>query len=277
MDLLTLALAKSYTDSQRLGYAELEKRRYGWVGDTSGLNVFPGEVLGVETNFYRVSEDIILSVDNFEAHVTYTNGELYVLGNVSVVEETDAILVYGSSILGVGALHIILLKSALSEEIPAGVYFAKNDDCYVSWFNDGYVETIHPIDQKYVNNIIDLTKFNCTYNGETVTFNDALFAMLQASLQGGGSAQIAQVDDIDGSLKKAASGTGNVKIRTSIDDDTVDFPVMYAFDADGAGQMSCSYVSNIQNIGYMDTAFIIQFTNGDTETTLFVRAELISA
>ena len=145
----TLEEAKKYTDSQRIAYTIETPCKVSWFGDTTGLAVLPGEMLDIGWDFYQVSKEIVVSYDNVSMYYNISD-KLYFAHGTYVVEEPGVILLYCSSPLGNDALHAIVLSEDISEEITAGVYFAKKEATYLSSIFGLYIETVHQIDPKFI-------------------------------------------------------------------------------------------------------------------------------
>lgn len=151
MDVVTLALAKQYTDNQRLAYAE-GQHLITWDGDEEGKFIIP---MGDNNSLVRVSENIIdLSkavkvvsktiIDNetagtqertdFEFYSEYPLNSLDTSGGMLVMTcAEDADLGFGFTTLK--GTYMMMGRFDSMKMFVSEILFA---------------ETIHPIDPKYI-------------------------------------------------------------------------------------------------------------------------------
>ena len=168
MDMITLAMAKAYTDSQRLGYTEPGKV-LTYDGNKTGKPVILDALVKISDTPIDVSaiESItfggnVLTKDDF----TLMNQDA--LSVVLVNEETLLISAAEDADMGDGSI------------VTKGVWVMHTDFGYGS--EVVFAETIHPINAKYVAKIIDLNKYNVIVDGETKPMGEAI---VECILSGG--------------------------------------------------------------------------------------------
>ena len=151
MGVLTLAMAKAYTDSQRLAYIETTEG-LTFDGDRDGkesigpcykisdvpINVDDVTEIAIRDN----SSEVILSKDAFEINRAFDNGITAISGRI----ESDSGSMEGVWVLSVG-------DNATFEgtSVAKGTYVCRaGSKVYVTEVRGVVIETIHPIDPKYI-------------------------------------------------------------------------------------------------------------------------------
>ena len=143
MDIITLAMAKSYTDSQRIAYDE--KTAITWDGNTDGLT----SIAPLGFPMYRVSDKLIPP-----GAVQATMADGRVLPDMASEPLPGVVLAAEGMLISAKAGEYAEGDMVIS--IPeSGTYFAKpNSDNFVISVS---FETIHPIDPKYIPPVDSLT------------------------------------------------------------------------------------------------------------------------
>lgn len=153
MDLLTLSLAKRYADEQRVAYTELERGSISWDGNVDGRAKFPLEYLGSGGFLYHISSTFLRPSDIDQ--LTAFNPETGVHSSVKVTEfvvEPGVTIVYGeymSAIGGTSGIMALSINGAV-DDLPPGTYVFHRDTDYIENIYGTVIETIHPIDPKYL-------------------------------------------------------------------------------------------------------------------------------
>lgn len=140
MDMITLALAKQYTDSQKLAYTEGGGSLI-WDGNTEGKEVY-------NENFVRVSTKA-LDLNEIATVTLSENGEVTTIA----ASEGNVIVDNGASLFIADVPLIISVSVAGTADFAyfdVGTYLftTPEADAYVSSVT--FKETIHPIDPKYL-------------------------------------------------------------------------------------------------------------------------------
>jgi len=182
MDMLTLAMAKSYTDSQRLAHSTkevkvLRETHNGVCWDT------PIPVVAGKTYIVTIDSGIFTSVAKDDES-----------GNVFLNCFSDK-----------GELVLSYVEFQPIDYAEIAIYGGK------TFIVSEEVETIHPIDPKYLPgevkpNVIDLTQYNAVdEGGVSCSFNDVV---LDLFAKGGGNSELQH----DGSFWQDVSRGGNMRI-----------------------------------------------------------------
>lgn len=154
LDVLTLAAAKKYTDSQRLGYTETVKKTITWDGNTEGKLAIPAENMLA----YKVSDTPIkITQDNIK-RIRFSNDSVKIDGYVvqSQTAENGATM---SAVIGIMGMVTGQLAAVAYDDIyvdgdliiEKGVYFGMgyNGKDYISIL-ETEEEVIHKVDPKYL-------------------------------------------------------------------------------------------------------------------------------
>lgn len=128
MDLITLALAKKYTD-EKAGYSE--QNVFTFDGNTEGKLVV-NNMVRVSTK--KIDATTAVSVTGMAGGVEQT-----------IVKENMTI---DDGVLSFQGLCFVLCSNGEDEEYPVGVYVLATEEMYVSRVE--FAETIHPIDPKFI-------------------------------------------------------------------------------------------------------------------------------
>lgn len=189
MDAVTLAMAKKYTDSQRLGYSAYDMLdMVCFDGNIADKPTISGEALGLSGTYVHASDKVFDGGIALEADVRLGNGEIYSVKNLRVDKSGDGIwfLLGKMDLSGIHfegeRLLALSFGSALAEALgrPAGTY-VWTETIYGYYFfvcgaSGHFTETIHPIDPKFLPGVVvDLDKYGI---GEIILY---LFS------QGGGT------------------------------------------------------------------------------------------
>ena len=153
MDEETLAMAKAYTDSQRLAYTELERGAISWDGNIDGRAKFPLEYLGSGGFLYHISSTFLRPSDIYQ--LTVFNPGTGVHSSVKITEfvvEPGVTIVYGEYMSAIGSTSGILALSVNGavDDLPPGTYVFHRDIDYIENIYGTVIETIHTIDPKYI-------------------------------------------------------------------------------------------------------------------------------
>lgn len=191
MDMLTLAMAKAYTNSQRLGY--IEKDIISWNGDTTGKPELGEDIFRISDKTFaadQVEAVILTGADGSFSRVT-TDGctmthpdgtvETSDVMKLEVIEETTGFVVLGwngTQVIFAASVSVDLEGNDASVE--KGTYFAANvvglENTYVSAVE--LKETIHPIDPKFLPGVcLPVVELSTTVANKA-TFTDAENAAL---------------------------------------------------------------------------------------------------
>lgn len=275
MDMITLAMAKAYSDSKG-GYTEKKTKK---------VEVFPNTTLEFADSYgngYGYVEGLqpISLTDGKEYTVTFDGVEYRCIAEVN-------------TIAGTAQLGNICLRDLIDGGVEPFFYdYFEGLHCHIISRTAGthtieiyYIEeeeTIHPIDPKYlpseaVPKIIDLTKFRCSIGAGSGPINGVLLAMLMESAQTGGTAVRQSQSDID-NLKEAVGTNPNILLQVNVNGAVVSLPVMHATMEGGiaeAAQLSCAFVMEYGGM-YLDTRFNIQFVLDSTQVHFFVQATPIT-
>lgn len=158
MDIITLSMAKKYTDSQRLAYSAYDRDiTLDFDGDITDKETFSGEALGVGGTFVHVSDIVFTGGTIISGSWKNNNGKLWKILNTSVITTDDGIVIVMGTLLGKDIIPVVIsFGSTISQMlgVSAGTYFLTDDIygsyCYVSSIMGRFIETIHTIDPKYL-------------------------------------------------------------------------------------------------------------------------------
>lgn len=147
MDAVTLALAKSYTDSQRLAFIE-PGVKITFDGDTSGKPMIPTPD---GRTYVRISGELpdLKSVESISLwdgakNVTYTKDDYFYND-----ESGMPTLYLGADNTGHAIAMCVPMDMPMGDvTLPKGIYILTEGAAYVSSVN--FPETIHPIDPKFL-------------------------------------------------------------------------------------------------------------------------------
>lgn len=109
-------------------------------------------------------------------------------------------------------------------------------------------------------NTLDLTKFTCKVNGTEQTFNDAIVAMFQLSMQYSGARGKVTFRDDSCELHKAAYACNHPALMIQIEGNFIKYPTAYGFKSDRAWQLSAGGTM-LTAYGVVDATCIIDFSN----------------
>jgi hypothetical protein len=124
-------------------------------------------------------------------------------------------------------------------------------------------------------NTLDLTKFTCKVNGTEQTFNDAMVALFQLSMQNNGAMGKVTFTDVSRELYKAANACNHPALMVHMIEDFVKWPTVYGFDNVGAGQLAANGILATQ-YGVVDAACIIQFDPPRESGEISVSAKILA-
>lgn len=140
MDVLTLALAKKYTDSQRLGYEE--NKEIVWDGNTAGKYIIEEVLALVSTVPMDLTSVERVTINNgLNEYITYDNSVL----TVAELDENKSALMVGEFSLVVSVTKNYFLEGT---EYKTGTYLYFKNAEYVSKVETK--ETIHTINPKFL-------------------------------------------------------------------------------------------------------------------------------
>lgn len=132
MDLITLAMAKKYTD-EKAGYSE--QNVFTFDGNTDGKLVV-NNMVRVSTK--KIDATTAVSVTGMAGGVEKT-----------IVKENMTI---EDGVLSFQGLCFVLCSNGEDEEYPVGVYVLATEEMYVSRVE--FAETIHTIDPKFIPGVV---------------------------------------------------------------------------------------------------------------------------
>ena len=179
MDLVTLALAKQYTDSQRIGHIDAPEPIL-WDGDISGLHTFVTD----EVSLVRISPEVpdLRRANHIEvwARTPEKTGPFveFTKNNIEVVEDEELPGVI--QLVGIGGIYYSKpteLALSVEQDCDIGLIYGEEPGKFVllrgtylyflpitaDFTSALYVrtiefsETIHPIDQKFIPALDSLT------------------------------------------------------------------------------------------------------------------------
>lgn len=157
MDMITLALAKKYTDSQRLAHIT-PGTKLTFDGNREGLEVFEDDesYVYISTNTYDLNcvESFVLHIGNVSG--TVAKGDFYVEG----VADAQELFLTDEGI----TVPMVLSIQGMGTVILA------TDASYVSEIT--FAETIHTIDPKYIPTLDALTLNGADGKQYTLTVDD---------------------------------------------------------------------------------------------------------
>lgn len=146
MDMITLAMAKAYSDSKG-GYTKTHSEVLTFDGNTDGKVVLPGSLIGWdEVDFVKVADQ---AIPGEVCGITLVQNGKNIHYNKNQITVSDDLLSFAID----GFDYVISVNESASANVgvDVGTYFAKYTD------GSGYVsevytesETIVPIDQKYL-------------------------------------------------------------------------------------------------------------------------------
>ena len=195
MDMITLAMAKAYADSQRLGHVEPAKVVLD-VGLTDGSN-FEFNATGIELKAGE-TYTVVTESGSFNAVCNGVDGVLLYMGNTSLIDPDEG--------ENTGENFCVFLNQDFGAWF--GVAIDANGGGFIKVTT---TETIHPIDPKYLPGVcLPVVELSTTLtNG--VTFTEEENAALTAAFEGG----------VPVVMKFAMDGAGDNTVvfgRTAIED-----------------------------------------------------------
>lgn len=163
MDAVTLAMAKKYTDSQRLGYSAYETfDQVSFDGNIADRATIPGEALGLSGTFVHASDSVFDGGVAHKANVYTQNHWNYNVKNLRVDKSDDGIWFLFGELVASGVIYegerllAMSFGAAFADALgcPAGTYVwtdtIEGICLYVGVFEGSFTETIHPIDPKFL-------------------------------------------------------------------------------------------------------------------------------
>lgn len=221
MDMMTLAMAKAYTDSKRLAWVEAVTMEYlpgteydlRQYYDDYGIGVFLATEDAIQNAYNMMRErtehgkrEIPVTVEingtAYDTSMTYVYDDAFAVSAVHIGNVDGA---KNPEVLREKEPFYIETQGAVSQLLLLGA----NQTCTVRIFEK--TETIHPIDPKYLPeevkpNVIDLTQYNAVdEGGVSCSFNDVV---LDLFAKGGGNSKLQH----DGSFWQDVSRGGNMRI-----------------------------------------------------------------
>lgn len=176
MDSVTLALAKAYTDSQRLAYSEWGVSLISFDGDIVNRDAVPGEALGLGGTFVYASDEVISggTVRTVDVYAKGTDGKDYVINAANpVIRITDDGIglvmgkAYTTECLAISFGSDIANLLSVSPGTYVWTDTVSGAFCYVGSIHGNFTETIHPIDPKFLpagdDNILDLDELGIDF------------------------------------------------------------------------------------------------------------------
>lgn len=153
MDMITLAMAKTYTDSQRLASIEYFPLDIVYDGDSTDKFTIAGEDLGVDGTYVRVSDSVINGGTVKSVWYGNSGGHIEEITNYHIESYEDIWMLYGTFHL---EEHLLVLSCAnAGVGIPTGTYFLSmplpgEREGFIYSLHGELTAVIHPIDPKYL-------------------------------------------------------------------------------------------------------------------------------
>lgn len=158
MDLITLAMAKGYTDKQRLAYAEGENQIITFDGDTTGKSVV-GNYVKVSNNTPDLNTLVKMTYTRVPDNGTVTTSET--TKSSIVVTETE----YGQFVSENNSVPYVKAFKKPYDGYEVGLYtycIRNNREESIDYYAPlEFAETVHTIDPKYLpNDTIDFAPYD---------------------------------------------------------------------------------------------------------------------
>lgn len=157
MDMITLAMAKKYTDEQRLGYSAYDiASEVHYNGVNEDKEIIPGEALGVSGAYAYASPDVFTGGVPVKVVCVKGGVDLFEASNLRVEVSNDGIWMLLGDIFGENRMLALSFGNNVAQLIgvSAGTYVwreAINDKvCWAGDITGYFTETIHPIDPKFI-------------------------------------------------------------------------------------------------------------------------------
>lgn len=175
MDLITLAMAKKYTD-EKAGYVEKPVFTYDGNGEVVDINGL---------TFHRITDkfhdlNTLVKMEGFAygSKMEFTADDITITGetDTSVAVQEGTVKYAGNDMVFILALKVLEgLEGVVA--LNTGVYVFSTDDAYVSYLE--FAETIHPIDPKFIPGaVLPVVEVKSFYATPTEEENKALTAFI---------------------------------------------------------------------------------------------------